>query len=72
MDDILVYRAGFLDLKTMKSPTRIVTSINIDNHFGIVYVSVVKGLSVDSFKMTMEHAQDIGFINIQALNKIFR
>jgi len=72
MENVLIYKAGFLDLKTMKSPTRIVASINIDNHSGMVRVSIEKGISVDSFSMTMERAQDMGFINIQALNKILK
>ena len=49
--------------------THMVTSINVDSWNHMVTVVIEKGLTVDTVEITMEQAQDIGFINLNALEK---
>jgi hypothetical protein len=44
-----------------------ITSINIDNFNKTCTVTREKGLDVKTFTISMEQAQEIGFINIEAL-----
>jgi hypothetical protein len=49
--------------------THTVTAINVDNFKNTVHVNIQKGTKVDSYEITMEHAQEIGFMNMQALDR---
>lgn len=44
-----------------------VQSIYIDNFDEVITVIIQKGNQVDSVNITMQHAQEIGFINLDAL-----
>lgn len=45
-----------------------VNSIFIE-HGSMVNIVIQHGMNVDSVKISMEHAQEIGFINLSALKK---
>jgi hypothetical protein len=63
----IVYGVGFLHLETMKPATCNITMIHIDNFQHTCFVTREKGSDVKTFTLTMERAQEIGFINIDAL-----
>lgn len=52
--------------------THRVTSINVDNWSHMVTVVIERGLTVETVEMSMEKAQAIGFINLNALEKYCR
>ena len=66
---VIVWGTTFLNQETMENATHHVTGIYVDSHSSIVTVNIEKGTSVDQIKISMEAAQEIGFINIQALSK---
>lgn len=49
--------------------THHVTSIQVDYFSSMVHVVIEKGLDVQKHTFSMEHAQEIGFINFNALLK---
>ena len=63
---IINYGVGFLDVN-QNQVTHKVTSIHFDNFKHTVKVVIEKGIEISQPEMTMEYAQEIGFINIQAL-----
>lgn len=67
MNKVITYKSKSLDIKTMKPPTHCITSIYIDNFNNFVSVIIQKGLEINSVKITMEKAQEMGFINFNAL-----
>ena len=67
-DSVIVWGNKLVDLSTMKDPTHRVTSIYIDIFSGMVKVVIEKGLTVYAVEFSMEHAHQIGFINVKALS----
>lgn len=65
---VISWGVGFYDVKECKDITHNVTNIFIDRFSSMVEVTIQKGLKVYTVKFTMEHAQEIGFINIKALS----
>jgi hypothetical protein len=63
----IVYGVGFLHLETMQPATHNITSINIDNFLKTCSITIEKGKGAHTFVLTMETAQKIGFINIDAI-----
>lgn len=55
------------DILEAKDVTHNVTNIFIDSFSSMVEVTIQKGLNVSTVAFSMEHAQEIGFINIKAL-----
>jgi predicted metal-dependent TIM-barrel fold hydrolase len=72
MESVLIYKSGFLDIESGKSPTHIVQHIHIDNHSSVIDIGILKGITVNQYKMTMERAREIGFINISALKILLK
>jgi hypothetical protein len=66
MKIVIVYKNPLFDSE-LEKPTHNVTGIYIDSFSETVRVIIEQGLSVNTIQMTMEHAQDIGFINVKAL-----
>lgn len=62
----IIYGNPALPVEDQKNTTNI-NSINIDNFMQTVSVTTQKGLRVQVVNMSMENAQDIGFINVDAL-----
>ena len=65
---VISWGIGFYDVKEGKDITHNVTNIHIDSSSSMVKVTIQKGLKVYTVSFTMEHAQEIGFINIKALS----
>ena len=65
---IISWGVGFYDLKEGKDITHNVTNIFVDSFSSMVRVTIQKGRKVNTVDFTMEHAQEIGFINIKALS----
>lgn len=65
---VISWGVGFYDVKEDKDITHNVTNIFIDSFSSTVKVTVQKGLKVYTVNFSMEHAQEIGFINIKALS----
>jgi len=66
---VICYGSATIDVKTMKEVTHHVTFIHVDNFKDTVEFVIQRGLSVDTVKIPMEHAEDIGFINFNALSE---
>ena len=67
MEKTIKWGASSFDTKKMQEATHRVTSINVNNQSNMVSIIIQRGLGVDSVQMSMEHAQEIGFINFNAL-----
>ena len=65
---VISWGVGFYDIKEGKNITHNVTNIVIDSFNSMLKVTIEKGLKVYTINFTMEHAQEIGFINIKALS----
>jgi hypothetical protein len=65
---VVSWGVGFFCMKENKLVTHNVTSIYIDKT-STVNVCVHKGRDVEVIKLSMDEAQEIGFINIKALTK---
>lgn len=65
---VISWGVGFYDIKEGKDITHNVTNIVIDRFNSMVKVTIEKGLKAYTVDFTMEHAQEIGFINIKALS----
>lgn len=65
---VISWGVGFYDVKEGKDITHNVTNIFVDSFSSIVKVTIQKGLKVYTVDFTMQHAQEIGFINIKALS----
>ncbi len=65
---VISWGVGFYDVKEGKDITHNVTNIFIDSFSSMVRVTIEKGLKVYTVNFSMEHAQEIGFINIKALS----
>ena len=65
---VISWGVGFYDVKENKDITHNVTNIFVDNFSSMVKVTIQKGLKVYAVDFTMEHAQEIRFINIKALS----
>lgn len=72
MDKVIHYGIGMVDIKSMKPVTHKITSINIDNISAQIKVVYEKGSEVNQFKISMEQAQEIGFINLNAIEKYIK
>lgn len=64
---VISWGVGFYDVKEDKDITHNVTSIVVDSSSSMVKVTIQKGVKVYTVNFSMEHAQEIGFINIKAL-----
>ena len=67
-DAVIVFGGAFFDVKTGKDVTHHVNGIYVNGIDKEVTVFIQHGLRVYQVKMTMEHAEDIGFINVKALS----
>ena len=56
------------DTKTIKNTTNI-SNIFIDSFNEMVKISMQKGLRQETIDMSIEYAEEIGFINLNALKK---
>ena len=65
---VISWGVGFYDVKEGKDITHNVTNIFVDSFSSMVRVTIQKGTKVNTVDFTMEHAQEIGFINIKALS----
>ena len=65
---VISWGVGFYDVKEGKDITHNVTNIFVDSFSSMVKVTIQKGLKVYTVEFSMEHAQEIGFINIKALS----
>ena len=65
---VIAWKNQLFDVVTMQNVTHSVTSIYIDSFSSMVRVVIEKGLKVDVVEFTMEHAHQIGFINVKALS----
>ena len=66
-EKVIGWGIGFLDIKSGKNITHHVTGMHVSNHNSMVTVIIEKGQKVEQIKFSMEHAQEIGFINMNAL-----
>jgi hypothetical protein len=66
-DCVIGWGAGSYSVRERRDKTHKVTSIYVDNMSSIIRVVIEKGSEVDVINLSMEHAQEIGFINIKAL-----
>jgi hypothetical protein len=56
-----------------EEPKYIISSIDIDNVWGRIHVKVIQDFSkVKTFTLTIQTAQEIGFINMQALEPFMK
>ena len=67
-DCVISWGTGFYDIKEDKYVTHKVTNIFIDSFSSMVRVTINKGLKAYNVQFSMQHAQEIGFINIKALS----
>lgn len=65
---VIAWKNQLFDVVTMKNVTHSITAIYIDSFSSMVKVVIEKGLTVYTVKFTMEHAHQIGFINVKALS----
>lgn len=65
---VISWGVGFYDVKEDKDITHNVTNIFVDSFSSMVKVTIQKGLEVYTVNFSMQHAQEIGFINIKALS----
>ena len=66
---VISWQQNLSTRKEGKKTTHAITFIHIDSVTSMVKVVIEKGIDVDSINMTMEHAEDIGFINFEALKQ---
>lgn len=64
---VISWGNSFFDLEKRKTVTHKVTDILVNSMSSMVTVIIDDGITVSSVKFSMEHAQEIGFINIEAL-----
>jgi hypothetical protein len=67
MSKRIIYGSGILHLESGLPPEVNITAIHIDNFAKMCTIVKEKGLNVKTFTISMEQAQRIGFINIDAL-----
>lgn len=58
---------SFFNLRENKDATHVVTNIFVDSFNSTVHVTLEHGVKVENIGFSMEQAQEIGFINIKAL-----
>jgi hypothetical protein len=63
----IIYGSGILHFESGLPPEVNITAIHIDNLAKMCTIVKEKGLDVKAFTISMEQAQRIGFINIDAL-----
>jgi NADH/NAD ratio-sensing transcriptional regulator Rex len=63
----VVWGVSLFDVDTLKDATHNVTSIHIDRFSNMAKVVIEKGTKVEVLNISMDEAQRIGFININAL-----
>jgi hypothetical protein len=70
-EPIIVFGIGGYSIKDGKYVTHNVTSVKIDVVHNSQFVTVVieSGIEVNEVSLTMESAQEIGFINVNALKR---
>jgi len=64
---VIAFGNGLFDVKTFKDITHHVNSIIIDSLNKEITISIEHGIKVYQVKLTMQHAEEIGFINFKAL-----
>lgn len=65
--------SSLFQVSQKKEPKYIISSIDIDNVWGRIHVKVIQDFSkVKTFTLTMHTAQEIGFINMQALEPFMK
>ena len=71
-EKVIIYKDCFFDINKMKDPTHKVTSIHIDNFNEIIEFGITQGVTVNTTRITMQTAIDIGFINLYALERFIK
>ena len=66
---VIVWKSQDFQMDTLKDSTHKVTSLHIDNSSGLLTIGIQKGNRVEQVAVTMEQAQQIGFINFNALDR---
>ena len=66
---VVAWGVGFYDIKEKKEITHNVTNIYVDSFNSLVNVTIQKGIEVYTVSFSMSHAQEIGFIDIEKLQK---
>lgn len=66
-DSVISFGIGYYDPKEDKKITHNVTSIRVDSSSSTTTVIIEKGIEVSSITLSMELAEEIGFINVKAL-----
>lgn len=68
-EPVIVYGVGDYSIKEGKDVTHNVTNISVNIFDSTVIAVIEKGIEVSQVKLTMEVAQEIGFINVRALKQ---
>lgn len=69
---VLNWGVGFLQIKTMKKVTHHVTNIHVDSMSSMLYVIIEQGTKIERIQISMNEAENIGFINFDALKKFIK
>jgi hypothetical protein len=68
-EPVIIYGVGCYSIGDGQDVTHNITSIIVDRFDSTVTVVIEKGIEVSQVKLTMEVAQEIGFINVRALKQ---
>jgi hypothetical protein len=70
-EPVIVFGIGWYSIKDGKDVTHNVTSVKIDvvNNPQFVTVVIENGIEVNQVSLSKESAQEIGFINVNALKR---
>ena len=66
MTPVISWRNSLFNTTKLKTVTHRISNIYIDEH-SVVSVVIESGITVNTVKFSMEYAQEIGFINLDAL-----
>lgn len=65
--ETIIFGAGLFDIDTLKDIDVRITGIHVDVMNNMVTVIRERGMDVKRITLSMEHAEEIGFINVKAL-----
>ena len=68
----IVFGTPTLDVRKLKEPDFYITSVNIDCFEHTVSIIYEKGISVNVINLTLEEAQESGFLNPYAITQYFK
>jgi len=70
MSKTILFGDSAFDIKTLKDRDIMITNININSHEGIIIISYEEGTVVKRYTLSIHTAQEIGFFDFAALNKV--